>query len=332
VKKTIALLVFIFAVIDAGVLWIYMNARQDEAGEKAEAAEAGPKVSRDSDGNIVLKLSDEEQTNLDLEITNAAKFRLSPEVKGYGRVLDPSPLVSMINDLAVAQSAAIASSKELERLKVLEPQGNTSLRAVQSAEAAAQRDQLAVQAAKDRLNVSWGRALAGQKDLPALVQALSSLESVLVRVDIPAGEKLASPKAASLLPISGGECQAEFLSLATSVEPQLQGRGFLFLVRLNALKLAPGEAVTGYLTTSDKPTQGVLVPGQAVVRNEGAGWVYTVKEDKDGKMFIRKEIALDRNVEGGWFVRAGLKPEESIVVRGAQQLLSIEQHGGGAPD
>ena len=87
---------------------------------------------------------------------------MSPELKGYGKVLDPAPLAALVTELASAQAAYTASSNELARLKTLEGQGNASARALQTAEAAAQRDHLAVQSARERLTLSWGKAVADQ--------------------------------------------------------------------------------------------------------------------------------------------------------------------------
>ena len=44
------------------------------------------------------------------------------EVKGYGRVQDPTPLAALMNELATAEAAATASSNELSRLKTLAPE------------------------------------------------------------------------------------------------------------------------------------------------------------------------------------------------------------------
>jgi hypothetical protein len=41
--------------------------------------------------------------------------------------------------------------------------------------------------------------------------------------------------------------------------------------------------------------------------------------------FIRHEIALDRRLEAGWFVRTGAVANDRVVVQGAQALLSEEQ-------
>ena len=72
-------------------------------------------------------------------------------MKGYGKVLDPTALGTLMTELATAKAAVTASQAEFIRLKGLQTQGNASESKLQAAEAAALRDELAVQAAKDRL-------------------------------------------------------------------------------------------------------------------------------------------------------------------------------------
>src|ERR1022692_3525496 len=114
------------------------------------------------------------QRDLGIVVKSPAAFQMNPELKGYGRVLDPAPLAALMTELASAVAAYTASSSELARLKTLEGQGNASARALQTAEAAASRDLLAIQSARERLAMSWGKAVADQKDVPAFVRSLTS--------------------------------------------------------------------------------------------------------------------------------------------------------------
>jgi hypothetical protein len=66
------------------------------------------------------------------------------------------------------------------------------------------------------------------------------------------------------------------------------------------------------------------VPHNAVLRFNGATWIYL---QTGGDKFQREEVALETPVEGGWFVREGLKPQQKVVTVGAQQLLSEELKG-----
>jgi hypothetical protein len=335
VKRVIVLVIFIAAGFGGGVLWMQKRAAAPSptagtsaAPATAEEEAAAPTVSRDTNGNAVIAMSDETQGDLGILVKSLAAFQMRPEQKGYGRVLDPATLVALVTELASAQAAYTASSGEVARLKTLEGQGNASARAVQTAEAAASRDWAAIQSARERLTLSWGKVVADQKDLPAFIHDLSSLEAALVRIDLPVGEALKEPPTvARIVNLSGASADAALLEKASSVDPQMQGQGFLFLLKPNSLRLTSGEAVVGHLKIPGEPLTGVIIPREAVVRVEGAGWVYVL--NSAGDAFTRIEVALDRPTEAGWFVTKGVSSGDYVVVTGAQQLLSIELKGAG---
>ena len=103
-------------------------------------------------------------------------------------MLDPTPLSSLAADLIAARATADASQKEWERLKILSVRQNASERALQAAEAAAQRDNALADSARQRLLTAWGKAIADWPDLRDFVQALSTGDHALVRIDLLAGE------------------------------------------------------------------------------------------------------------------------------------------------
>ncbi len=331
-KRAILLVIFVGAVIGGGVFWL--RKRGDEAkpgaenatAEKPEAKEpeaGGTRTSLDTNGNVVITMDDETQGNIGIKVAKPAAIQLRPELKAYGRVLDPTPLAALMMELAADRAASVASSNELARLKTLAGQGNTSTRALQSGEAAALRDQLAVDSVMDRLALGWGKAMADQKAPPGLIRALTSQEAALIRVDLPAGEMpAAAPASARVVKLTGSSVEAELLGPAPNIDLQTQGQGFIFLVTSNAVRLLPGEAVTGYVKVPGDPWAGVVIPPEAVVRTEGSGWVYVLTGG--GGAFTRMRIDLDRPVETGWFIAKNISGKDYVVVVGAQTLLSEE--------
>lgn len=327
-------LILIGALIGGGAVWVKQHGDAAKPAAEATAEKSAsdepepPHATRDADGHVVIAMDDEIQGNMGILVAQPVATELAPEIKGYGRVLDPAPLAALLNELATAQVTASASANELTRLKALESQGNASARALQSAEVTAVRDQLAVQSARDRIALSWSKAVADQKDLMEFVRTLTSQDAALVRIDLPAGEVMDSaPDSARILTMSSQLVKAGFLGAAAGVDPQFQGRGFVFVVKPNSLPLVAGQAVTGYLKMAGSPRVGVIIPRESVVRTEGAGWVYVL--NKSGDEFTRTEIALDRPVEAGWFVTKGVTANDYVVGTGAQQLLSIELKGQG---
>jgi len=304
---------------------------KDEAksptAEKEKSGEPESRVKHGTNGEAIITLDTATQKLMGLQVSSVQAAQLSPELKGYGRVLDPAPLASLVADLVTAQAASAASRAELERLKTLAAQNNASERALQAAQATAAHDQSQLESVHLRLVSGWGKAISEHPDLPVFVNSLSSLTSVLVQLDLPAGQPVESmPTGARLLTLADESktLPAEFLEPAPSVDPQMQGRGYLFLVQTNAFHLAPGAAVAGFLLLPGEPQSGVNVPRNAVVRFNGASWVYLVKSDQE---FERREIQLEAPLGDSWFVRKGVKSEDKVVTVGAQELLSEELKG-----
>ncbi len=271
-----------------------------------------------------VKLEAETQTRLGLATTNLPAAEWTPEIKGFGRVVDAASLAAAVGEFAAARSALEVSTKELARVKTLTGQGNASDRALQTADAAMNHDQLAFVAARAKLEMNWGKRLA---ENPAdMLQRLEDGQSALVRIDLAAGEQLPSPGAARIAPLNQAATvvTAEFFDATAGVDPQTQSQSFLFVAKSGAL--TPGAAVTGLLKTSGASISGVVVPASAVLRHEGKGWIYVQTETN---RFARTEIPLDRLTDGGWFVSENVWATNRIVINGAQTLLSAELGGGG---
>jgi hypothetical protein len=289
-----------------------------------------------TNGEAVVMLDVEAQKRIGLIVEHPHPAQWQPEVQGYGHVLDPAPLASLMSELATAQVAAETSQREFERLRTLAEQSNASVRALQAAEATAKRDQLLVESQRTKLVLGWGKAILQQNDPPAFVRSLANGERIFVRVDLPAGENLsAPPTSARLVSLSGGGQQVagDFFDTAPAVDPQTQGQGFLFLVAGKPGGFSPNAAVTGHLKIPGPPLSGVIVPSSAVIRHGVKSWVYLqTNEDR----FTRREVPLDRPVESGWFVLSAVTDKDRVITGGAQMILSQElnQSGfmGGARD
>jgi hypothetical protein len=293
----------------------------------AEEKKEESRVSHGASGETIIKLDAETQKRMGLQTAALSAARLNAEVKGYGRVLDAAPLATSVADLISATAASAASQAELERLKTLIAQNNASARALQTAEAAAVRDQAQTEAARLRLLASWSSAIATRQDLPAFVRSLGSLDSALIQLNLSPDQSLKEPPTGARIVTLSDETkpiEAQFLGPAAAVDPQVQGKGLLFLISPNPSRLAPGAAVTGYINAPGEPQSGVAVPRSAIVRFNGTAWVYVQTADDT---FERTEARLERPMQDSWFVREGLKPEAKVVTTGAQQLLSEELKG-----
>ena len=301
---------------------------KSDAPEKAEApAKAGVTIDVAAQARIALKLE------------TPAPMQWQPEMRAYGRVVDPAPLLDLLMDLGRAEMTFDSSHRELERAKQLKKDSNISERAFQDAESNYKQNSAAVYAVVLKIQSVWGRKIAEMTG-PVVVPPGTERQwneflkgypdlSALIRIELPAGERLddsvASARIVSLAEKVAPVSATLFDKLPT-IDPLTQQQGFLFTADQSPTnRLTPGEAVTAYIKTAGEPIGGVVVPASAVLRHEGKGWVYVQSE---ANQFVRTEIPLDRPVDEGWFVSENLTVTNRIVVSGAQTILSAELGSG----
>jgi hypothetical protein len=325
--KRLLLVLVVLAALAAGLILAFkeMSAEREREARREKPVSAPPRVQRAPGGESVVTLEASTQKRMALQTAPLAAATLDREVKAFGRVLDPASLVALASEIDLAQTALAASRNEFERVKkLLEQNQNASVRAVETAQAAMSRDQIALDAAHDKLVLAWGRKMAEQPDLPAFARGLAARENLLVRLELPAGEALKDVPPSARLQSLAGEApsvEASFFSLPTAADPQSQGQGFVFLTKGNPLRLSPGATVLGWLKAPGQPVSGVIVPRAAVVRALGQAWVYVQTGDDT---FVRRPIALEQSADSGWFVKGGLQPGERVVTAAAQALWSEE--------
>jgi hypothetical protein len=320
-----ATIIIFIAVLMAIAALIFGHAQMSKERAADEAADqpitAASRVQTSANGETVFALAPKTQGLIGLQTATLADQTLPPEIKAYGRVLDSVSLVSLQNDALAARAAAQASQREYDRLKKLSAEDNASARALESAEAQMKHDQSALATAEAQLVAASGKTMADAP--PDFFSSLARQESVLVRLDLPAGETPGDTPTAALLTLPGTAppVTADFLGRAATTDPQVQGAGFLFLVTNAPAALTPGLALTGFLQLPGESLRGVVVPETAVVRSDGRAWIYVQTGDT---FFARREISLDQPAAGGWFATNGVAAGDKVVVTGAQTLLSEE--------
>ena len=313
------------------------DADDKAAGKDKAAAPAADKPDAAAPG-VALDAAALQHAGLVTAQPAAAQWQ--PEITAYGTVLDPQPLMASLMDWSRAALTFDSSQVELERDKVLKSQNNLSERAFLEAEAVYKQNQAALLALRFQIQTNWGSRIAGligeivvppgteRKPDPQLV-ALTE-QSSLVRIDLPAGERLPAESQtvqiqslASQVPMLTATC---FDQLPT-MDPSTQQESLLCVAHRDPRHpLIPGEAVTARIAIGGSPENGVTVPESAVVRYQGAGWIYVQSATN---RFVRQLISLDRPAAGGWFVSEGLSTTNTIIVTGAQTVLSTELSGGG---
>ena len=248
---------------------------------------------------------------------------LTPEVKGYGRVLDPTPLVVALAEIESARATLSASEKDYARVAKLHAENaNATAQAVEAAEAAQRRDRVTLASAQTRLIASWGKALPQHGNFATLVGSLASGDAALVRIDLLPGDQPAlSPATARVGPLTkdGVMQEVELLGPAPSADPQLQGLSFLAL--WPTAQLPPGAVLRAALASPGEARAALLLPRGAFVRHEGGVFVY-VQTEQGG--FERRLVTLGPASDKGIVVATGVEEKDKVVVAGAQQLLATE--------
>ena len=306
------------------------------AGDKP--ADVPEKAEAQSKAGVTVDVETQERIGLKTETPVA--MQLQPEMKVYGRVLDPAPLLDAFMELDRAKIAFDSSRRELDRAKRLKADNNLSDRALQDAETLHVQNRATAEALLLKMQTGWGHKIAamlGPVEVPPGTQRqpekfLAGLRDsqVLIRLDLPAGQRLenqAQTARVVSLADKAVPVTATFFDLLPAMDPQTQQQGILFAAEQPpANRLTPGEAVTAFIKTSGETVSGVVVPTSAVLRHEGKGWVYV---QTGTNQFARTEIPLDRLADGGWFVSENLSATNRVVVSGAQTVLSAELSAGG---
>jgi len=157
------------------------------------------------------------------------------------------------------------------------------------------------------------------------VLRVARFDSLLARVDVPAGQVVDRNATMARIVIVGQEAQpltGQRVSLASSIDPTTLGEGFVFRLIGAPRSLRPGLAVIGYVRAPGPSQEMVVVPYSALVRFAGKAWVYRQVSDDQ---FSRHEVAASRTTAKGFLVKQGLQGGERVVVQGGQLLLSEEQ-------
>jgi hypothetical protein len=203
---------------------------------------------------------------------------------------------------------------------------------VQATEAALVGDKAAVEAAESKVRTlaatalqEWGPVI-GQAlvNSAGLVHRLIERQEFLLQITIPPGRAIDPPPTASVeVPGSSRRAEIRYISPATRTDPKIQGLSFFYAAAANSGVL-PGMNARAFLVSGNE-IEGYVIPPSAIVWWAGRPWVYAAIADDQ---FSRRDIPTDMPVgrEGEFVVPAGAfaEPQQPIVVKGAQMLLSEE--------
>lgn len=314
------------AAAGAAVAW-FARAPAPASEPAGHPEEKEVEVSRGTNGSVTLHLKKSALDAMGIKTGHLAQTNLAPEIKAYGKVVDPSALAALLAERESARAAFEASKSELDRLEALFQQDrNVSVRAVQAARSGTTRDEMLLRSTEDRLKVIWGRTIAGQTNLNELADRLVKQEQALIRIDLPLGTTPSNAviREARILSAAAPERPARgtFLGSAGSGDPLSLGRSLFFLAQNQSADFVPGMAVTAYcLTANEGGRAGYLIPRAALLRAQGENWIYCQEGDL---VFHRQVVDLRFPVEEGWLAAVEPGIDGEVVLSGAQQLYSAE--------
>ena len=326
-KNSLKTLVTALAAFAAGAAVIYYFVKlQPKAG--GDQGDEGPSTSpvqikQAADGATIVMLDAATRQRLGLKTAAIIPDEWQPGLHAVGRTADSFAFAAAAADYESVRSAAQASQSELERTRKLAEQGNASPRTLETAQAAAAHDALALDAARAKFAADWGFKLAARTNLTVYAGQLQTDDITLVKLSPPPGTFPDSAPAIAAVFVLGDEAGPVAADFADDlgIDPATQTETFLFSVNR---RLPPNISVTAELRNGGPPLKGICIPDSAVLRYEGRGWVYVQTGAND---FTRVEIPLDHPKDGGWFI-PGASMAQPVIVAGAQTVLSAELSGG----
>jgi multidrug efflux pump subunit AcrA (membrane-fusion protein) len=124
----------------------------------------------------------------------------------------------------------------------------------------------------------------------------------------------------TLLPSGSSAVEARLIGPAPAADPLTRQPAYLYRSRARWPGALPGTPVTA--SVPDGVTaEGVLVPDAAVVQWEGLAWAYLRRGPGE---YARVPVPTDQPAPGGWVAGLPLAAGDSVVITGAQELLSEE--------
>jgi hypothetical protein len=277
-------------------------------------------------------LSAAQQHAVGIIIATVPVVDLPQHINAYGHVLDPSELVADASQLESARVVARAAAAEAARLKGLYRSANTSLKALQSAEAARTEAQAHARQARATFRLHWGPlAHLRSAQRARLIDAIIDGRVLLLRADLIGRHSLGTLPRQAMVEVDGLGVPARVLGILAQ-SSHMQSVGVLLQMSHPPAGLGPGARLP--VALDGRALDGRLVPKGALLYGQRGAYVYHVlpRKTKDGDTrFAPLRVMPLQAVDGSWLV-TGLHTGDRIVVQGAGVLWSLQGLGSVAGD
>jgi hypothetical protein len=342
-NRKLAVIIGLQAFLIVVLFWTLVFYGKDEfdlMSQQSEEEIETPDHVSNVDGITILTISPATQKQSGIETSALSASSHQASISTYGNVVAIDSLIelrtrylSALADAQVLRTSLAQNKQEYTRLHALnQDDKNVSDKAVTTASANMKSDEARIIAAEssaknlaDSMRQTWGDTLtkhATAHNTSPLLQNLISNKEVLVKTTLPFDAT--EPQENSSIVIAptaapSHKIKARFISPAPVSNTTIQGKTYYYLAK--GTELRAGMQVNALSATSNKSSNGVLIPNTAIVWYSGKPWIY--RKTANGK-FSRLPINTDIELDSGWFYQGTLKANDQVVTSGAQLLLSEE--------
>jgi hypothetical protein len=305
----------ILVALVVGVVALYLDHRSEVASEESreEPIVAASRVRETADGPVVV-LDSVERGRLGLETATLAPASAAAPTRLVGEVVDEPERTSALR-APIAGRLSVPQGRRWpslgDRLTAGEPVAQVS---------DARPLTVPLTGTVTRVGARPGEIVESGQLLLQLVDRSRPVVRVVW------SEAAGSPSKTIVVSPGGARVRisAQLIGPAAEVDPLTRRPAYLYRAERGWQGGSPGAPVIALAAGAGNAVTGALVPDRAVVQWDGLTWAY---RGLGGGQFERRPVAVDHPVADGWIVTAGLVPGDTIVVTGAQQLLSEEFRG-----
>jgi hypothetical protein len=296
----------------AGLLALYLDHRGEADREmEREAPIVAPSRLRLENGGPVVAIDSAEARRMGLETAVLASASGAPPLRFPAQVIEEpervavvrAPVSGLLSGPASARWPAIG-----DRLEAGAEVGQVS---------DARPLALPLGGTVTRIGARPGEIVAAGQLLLEVVDR--SRPAVRVVWDPAAGE----PPASVVLEPPGGarRVSARLIGPAPEADALTRRPAYLYRAERAWSGATPGTPVSALAPSRAPAARGALVPDAAVVQWDGLAWAYRLR---GAGTYERVAVPTDRPVADGWIAVHGLAAGDTVVITGAQELISEE--------
>lgn len=262
---------------------------------------------------------------LGVELVAVRTANVAAQARGTATVIDSAAFAAAMADLeSLRAETAVATESEKRLENLYQDDGNASRQSVDAARQQRSSARARLAGAESRARLDWGATLASATGAPSarLRADIVSGAMTLFRAEFPGALGAAGDLQYQLLTSRQASIALEYLDRSRAPAQFAAGDSVLLGLRAqNApnLTFRPNERVLIVATASGAARP--VVPAAAAIAYQGRLWCYVARS---ADRFERVPLNGDASSPEGYAADESIKAGDSVVVRGAALLLSLE--------